>query len=53
VEWSVEYTDEFEYWWESLDEDEQESWYDTYVPLADRIYDEHIQALKKENNSHG
>lgn len=25
VEWGVEYTDEFENWWESLDEDEQES----------------------------
>ena len=25
VEWEVEYTDEFENWWASLDEDEQES----------------------------
>jgi hypothetical protein len=25
VEWEVEYTDEFEKWWESLDEGEQES----------------------------
>jgi hypothetical protein len=25
VEWGVEYTDEFEDWWASLDEDEQES----------------------------
>ena len=25
MEWSVEYTDEFEHWWNSLDEDEQES----------------------------
>ena len=25
VEWEVEYTHEFEDWWESLDEDEQES----------------------------
>jgi len=117
VEWGVEYTDEFENWWESLDEDEQESitscvlllevrgpmlaypfssgieqsrhshmrelriqhggrpfrvlyafdprrvailliggdktgddrWYDKYVSLADKIYEEHIQALKKEN----
>lgn len=121
MEWTVEYTDEFENWWESLDEDEQESittcvllletrgpmlafpfssgieqsrhshmrelriqhggrpyrvlyafdprrvailliggdktgndrWYDKYVPLADKIYDEHIRALKKENNNHG
>jgi hypothetical protein len=46
VEWGVEYTDEFENWWESLDEDEQESI--TYVPLADKIYEAHIEALKKE-----
>ena len=25
VEWGVEFTDEFEKWWDSLDEDEQES----------------------------
>ena len=25
-------------------------WYDKYVPLADKIYEEHIEALKKENN---
>ena len=25
MEWEVEYTDEFENWWESLNEDEQES----------------------------
>ena len=25
MEWGVEYTDEFENWWDSLDEDEQES----------------------------
>ncbi|OQX30528.1 MAG: addiction module toxin RelE [Candidatus Sedimenticola endophacoides] len=23
-------------------------WYDEYVPIADRLYDEHIEALKKE-----
>lgn len=23
--WNVEYTDEFEYWWDNLDEDEQDS----------------------------
>jgi hypothetical protein len=115
VEWGVEYTDEFENWWESLNEDEQESvascvllleasgpmlgypfssaiaqskyshmrelrvqhagrpyrvlyafdprrvailliggdktgadrWYEKYVPLADKIYEDHIEALKK------
>lgn len=23
-------------------------WYETFVPLADRLYDEHLSALKKE-----
>jgi len=118
VEWEVEYTDNFESWWESLDEGEQESvtscvlvleargpllgfpfssgieqsrhshmrelriqhggrpyrvlyafdprrvailliggdktgddrWYDKYIPLADKIYDAHLEALKKESN---
>jgi hypothetical protein len=118
VEWEVEYTEDFEIWWESLNEDEQESvtscvllleargpmlgfpfssgieqsrhshmrelriqhggrpyrvlyafdprrvailliggdktgddrWYDKYVPLADKIYDAHIEALQKESN---
>ena len=117
MEWEVEYTDEFENWWESLNEDEQESvascvllleaqgpmlsypfssgieqsrhahmrelriqhfgrpyrvlyafdphrvailliggdktgdnrWYEKHVPRADKIYDEHIKALKKES----
>ena len=117
MEWEVEYTDEFENWWQSLDKDEQESvttcvllleargpmlaypfssgiersryshmrelriqhggrpyrvlyafdprrvailliggektgddhWYDKYVPLADKIYDGHIEALQKES----
>ncbi len=116
VEWGVEYTDEFESWWEGLTEAEQEDvsatiellevkgpqlpfpyssgingskhshmrelriqhhgrpyrvlyafdprrmailliggdktgkdeWYDENVPIADRLYDEHIKALKKE-----
>jgi hypothetical protein len=25
-------------------------WYDTYVPIADRLYDEHLRALKKEGD---
>ena len=24
-------------------------WYDKYVPLADEIYDKHMEALKKES----
>ena len=28
-------------------------WYDTFVPIADRLYDEHIAQLKKENLLNG
>jgi len=117
VEWEIEYTDDFENWWEKLDEDEQESiaacvllleargpmlafpfssgiaqsrhshmrelriqhcgrpyrvlyafdprrvailliggdktgdgrWYEKYVPLADKIYDTHVDGLTKES----
>lgn len=116
MNWEVEYTDEFEAWWEALSEEEQESidasvglleergpslpfphssgiirskhghmrelrtqhagkplrtlyafdprrsailliggdktgdddWYDRNVPIADRLYDEHLDTLKKE-----
>jgi len=116
VEWDVEVTDEFEKWWDSPTEDEQEDvrvgvlllrqsgpalrfpfssgvmtskhahmrelrvqhsgqpyrvlyafdprrtailliggnkagddrWYEVFVPIADRLYDEHIAELKKE-----
>ncbi|MES9902016.1 MAG: type II toxin-antitoxin system RelE/ParE family toxin [Sedimenticola sp.] len=116
MEWEVEYTDEFEDWWEGLTEAEQEDvaatvkllevkgpqlpypyssgingskhdhmrelriqhagkpyrtlyaldprrmailliggdktgndrWYDENIPIADRLYDEHIKALEKE-----
>ncbi len=114
--WEVEYTDEFGTWWDSLDEDEQDSihaavillqtlgpnlryphssavttsryghmrelrvqyrgrpyrvlyafdprrvaillvggdktgddrWYERFVPLADRLYDEHLETLQPE-----
>jgi hypothetical protein len=116
VEWEVEYTGEFEQWWETLTEDEQEDvnakvmllqrygptlprphadtvasskhpnlkelrvqhrgrpyrvlyafdprrsaillvggdktgherWYETFVPIADRLYDEHLETLRQE-----
>lgn len=116
MSWEVEYTDEFEQWWEELDADEQESvtasvglleemgvhlpfphssgvngskhskmrelrvqhkgdpyrilyafdprrsailliggnkagddrWYETYVPIADALYEKHLEQLKKE-----
>lgn len=119
--WEVEYTDEFGDWWETLDEDEQDSiavsvtllqqrrstlpfpyssgiegskyghmrelrvqhkgepyrilyafdprrtailliggkksgndrWYDEYISKADKLYDEHLQLLKKEDYYNG
>jgi len=121
VECEVEYTDEFEKWWNTLDEGEQESvaayvgllekkgaallfpysraikqskhahlrelrvqhsgkpyrilyafdprrvailliggektgnnrWYKTYIPIADKLYDEHLRMLKKEKSKNG
>ena len=28
-------------------------WYETFVPVADRLFDEHLTALKKEGHGHG
>lgn len=28
-------------------------WYDENIPIADRLYDEHIEALKNEEKEHG
>jgi hypothetical protein len=71
--WNVEYTDEFEQWWNSLDEQEQEEidrkvhprrsaillvggdktgdagWYDRYVPVADDLFDKHLQELEESD----
>lgn len=30
-----------------------DAWYDRYVPLADRIYDEHLIAIEKEGSKDG
>jgi hypothetical protein len=35
VEWEVEYTDQFEAWWEGLTAEERDS--------ADRLYEEHLR----------
>ncbi len=119
--WDVEYTDEFEHWWDQLSEDEQididtcvrlleakgpnlkypfssgingsrhshmrelriqhkgkpyrifyafdpkraailliggkksgnDRWYEKFIPIADHIYDEHLQILKKEEYVNG
>lgn len=116
MSWEIEYTSEFEQWWEALDEDQQVSvaasvglleemgvnlpfphssgvngskhsqmrelrvqhkgdpyrilyafdprrsailliggnkagddrWYEVYVPIADKLYDKHLEQLKKE-----
>ncbi|SDB41453.1 hypothetical protein SAMN03159382_03273 [Pseudomonas sp. NFACC23-1] len=92
MKWDVEYTDEFELWWDRLSEPEQDSvqvsvmllgdtgpyrvlyafdprrcailliggdktgqdrWYQQYVPLAERLYDEHLEVLKREGFDHG
>jgi hypothetical protein len=44
--WEVEYTDEFAGWWESLDEDEQES-----VDFAVRLLEEHGPTLRYPHSS--
>jgi hypothetical protein len=92
--WEVEFTDEFESWWDGLSEEEQDDvaqsrdsgmrelrvqihgkpfrvlyafdprrvailliggdktgndrWYDTQVPVADRLFDEHLIVIAKE-----
>jgi hypothetical protein len=96
VEWEVEYTDQFEEWWNGLDSAEQEDvaakvgllkelivqhagrpdrilfafdprrcailliggdktgrdrWYEEYVPRADRLYDQHLEMLRRENRA--
>jgi len=108
MKWDVEYTDEFEMWWNRLCESEQDSvqasvmllgdtgpylgfphtsdikgsrhgnlrelrvqhagrpyrvlyafdprqgrWYQEYVPLAERLYDEHLEVLKREGFDNG
>jgi hypothetical protein len=44
--WEVEDTHDFEAWWEALTADDR--WYDTFVPIADRLYDAHLDALRRE-----
>jgi hypothetical protein len=37
MSWEVEFTDEFG------------RWYDSMVPVADNLYDEHLQTLEQED----
>ncbi len=75
MSWDVEFTDEFEAWWNHLNEAEQESyafdprraailliggdktgddrWYEINVPVADRLYDQHLELLRKEGSTNG
>lgn len=82
--WQVEYTDEFEEWWETLSDHEQElrtqsrgnplrtffafdprrtailliggdktgdgRFYERMIPIADALYDDHLEDLKREGN---
>jgi len=52
VSWNVEYTNEFGDWWRLLTEREQEDidnrFYKRMIPVADRLYDEYIDELRKE-----
>jgi hypothetical protein len=47
MSWNVEYTDEFGAWWMTLDESEQDS-VEEYVPIADKLYDDHLTLLEQE-----
>jgi hypothetical protein len=61
--WEMEYTDEFGDWWSGHserfmhsipdvilggDKTGDDRWSDVNVPIADRLYDEHLEELKKE-----
>jgi hypothetical protein len=69
VGWEVEYTDAFEQWWDGLTTEEQVSvaayvellehrgpnprWYRTQVTIADRLYDAHLDSLRREGLING
>ena len=40
--WEVEYTDEFEAWWE-----------ESFGPKADGLYDDHLRSLEQEGYKDG
>ena len=51
--WEVEYTDPFGEWCSQLNEEGNALWYDKTVPLADRLYDEHLRNLETEDSPNG
>lgn len=59
--WNVEYTDEFEAWWLGLtdaaqddidllggDKTGRDDWYEKNVPIAERLFADHLVELEKE-----
>lgn len=48
MSWDIEYTDEF-----GGDKTGNARWYDVNIPIADRIYDKHLEQLRKEGLTNG
>ena len=52
--WEVEFTDQFGRWWHELSEGQQDAvaarveLLEEYVPVADALYDERLEELRKE-----
>ena len=58
MNWEVEYTDEFDPLRNAIlliggDKTGDDRWYDVNVPLCDRLYDEHLEELRKEGKIDG
>jgi hypothetical protein len=52
----AEHTDEFELWWLRLlliggDKTGNDLWYAEFVPVAYRLYDEHLRILAREEEA--
>ena len=56
--WTVEYTDEFGYWWDTLDvaallllggnKSSDDSWYLRNIPIAEQLFSQHLKELEQE-----
>lgn len=61
--WPIEYTDEFGEWWETLNafdprrtailliggcKSGNDRWFEKYIPIADKLYSDHLQNLKAD-----
>jgi len=54
VEWEVEYTETFGEWRSAIlllggDKTGDDRWYEKCVPIADRLFDEHLAAIRGES----